>query len=155
MTIKQQLPEILEADRKNTIDNIVAKYPKQSVAWVRGAIVECEATIKNVRGLKTSQNNMINDYSGHISLCAHRDSEIAKLNPENEKDAAEIKSLELRFPPYNVKAMKQQIQQCKEAILRADVVIDTEHQDISTLRELLTKCQQRDSELREFGVTVK
>lgn len=159
---KQQLPEILEADRKNTIDNIVAKYPKQSVAWVRGAIIECEATLTNVRGLKESQNKMINDYSGHISLCAHRDRELTALDNMLKTGGItqgyhdeRAKKLKLDFPPYDVKAMKQQIQQCKEAIVRSDVVIDKEHQDISTLRELLTKCMQRDVELKEFGVTVK
>jgi hypothetical protein len=147
-----QMPAVREADRKNTVENIRAAYPKQSCAWVRGAIRECESTIKNVRGLKEDQQKMIDEYSGHISLCHFRDSEIERLDPE--KDADEIKRLKIKFPPYNVKAMKQQITQCKEAIVRADIVIDKEHADISKLKELLTKCQQRDAELKKHGVTV-
>lgn len=149
---KQQMPKIIEANRRNTVENIIAKYPKQSVAWVRGAIVECELTIKNIRGLKEGQSKMITDYSGHISLCAHRDRELSKLTP-GEDDAA-IRALKMAFPPYNVKAMKQQIRQCNEALVRADVVIDKEHHSISELKTLLTKCQQRDTELKEHGETV-
>lgn len=148
----EQMPAVREADKNNTIENIRAKYPKQSVAWVHGAIRECEATIKNVRGLKDGQQKMINEYSGHISLCAFRDSELKSLDPEKDEDA--IKALKLKFPPYNVKAMKQQITQCKEAIVRADIVIDKEHNDISKFNKLLTECMQRDCELKLFGVTV-
>lgn len=148
----QQMPAIREADKQNTIENIRAKYPKQSCAWVRGAIRECEATIANVRGLKADQDKMISDYSGHISLCAFRDSELARLDAEN--DAEEIKSLKLRFPPYDVKAMKQQITQCKEALVRSDIVIDKEHNDISRFKELLSNCIRRDRELKEYGVLV-
>lgn len=148
----EQMPAIREADKQNTIENIRAKYPKQSQAWVRGAIRECEATITNVRGLKTDQDKMISDYSGHISLCAFRDAELLRL--DSEKDAEEIKSLKLRFPPYDVKAMKQQITQCKEAIVRSDIVIDKEHADISRFKELLSDCIRRDTELREHGVAI-
>lgn len=147
-----QMPQKWQEEKDNKIEAIRAKYPKQSAAWVHGAIKECEATITNVRKLKDDQNKMITDYSGHISLCAFRDSELARLDAE--KDADEIKDLKLRFPPYDVKAMKTQIQLCKEAIIRSDIVIDKEHNDISKFRELLTKIGQRDHELRELGVIV-
>ena len=148
----EQMPAKWAEERDNKVENIRAKYPKQSAAWVHGAIRECEATITSVRGLKADQDKMISDYSGHISLCAFRDTELARLDPEKDKD--EIKSLKLRFPPYDVKAMKTQIRLCKEAILRSDIVIDKEHNDISNFKALLTKIGQRDHELRELGVTV-
>ena len=148
----QQMPQKRQEERDNKVEAILAKYPKQSLAFLRGAIRECEATIKNVRGLKADQEKMINDYSGHISLCAYRDSELKSLDPE--EDAEKIKELKLKFPPYNVKAMKQQIQLCKEAIIRSDVVIDKEHDDIAKFNGLITRCQQRDRELRELGVVV-
>ena len=150
---QEQMPAIKEADRLNQVENVRAKYPTQSVAWIKGAIREAEETIKNVRGLVVGQNTMINEYSAHISLCAHRDTEIAKLDPE--KDTAAIKALKLQFPPYNVPAMKTQIGLCKEAILRSDVVIDTEHTSISDLRELMQKCIQRDALLKSLGEAVE
>ncbi len=148
----QQMPAIREADKQNTIENVRAKYPKQTCAWVRGAIRESEATIVNVRSLKNDQNTMITEYSGHISLCAFRDSEIASLDAVKDVDA--IKALRLKFPPYDVSAMRTQIDLCKQAIIRADIVIDKEHNDISQFNKLLTECIQRDKELAKFGVYV-
>lgn len=148
----EQMPQKWQEEKENKIEAIRAKYPKQSAAWVHGATRECEATITNVRKLKDDQNVMITDYSGHISLCAFRDTELARLDADKDKD--EIKSLKLRFPPYDVKAMKTQIRLCKEAIVRSDIVIDKEHNDISRFKELLTQIHQRDRELKELGVIV-
>lgn len=144
---KLQMPAIDESIKRNKLGNIIAKYPKQTVDWVKGAIRECETTIKKVRNLKSEQQKMIDEYTSHISLCSYRDEEIAKTD-----DDEKIKELNLKFPPYNVKAMEQQIIQCKEAIERSDDVIDKEHNSIAELRELLTVCQQRDKELEPFGI---
>ena len=158
---QEQMPAIKEADRKNQVENVRAKYPTQSVAWINGAIREAEETIKNVRGLVVQQNTMINEYSAHIGLCAHRDTELAALGNMLKTGGIvqsyhdeRAKALKLEFPPYNVKAMKTQIQLCKEAILRSDMVIDTEHKSISDLRELMQKCIQRDALLKSLGETV-
>lgn len=140
---KQQLPGVFEADRQNRVTNIKAKYPKQTVAWIDGAISECNDTIKNIRGLKGSQQKMIDDYTGFISLCKHRDKELKILT-----DPKEIAQLKRKFPPYNVKAMRRQIKQCKEAIERADGVVDKEHASISELNELRVQCVKRDEELK-------
>lgn len=147
---KQQMPMVYANDRENKIANIIAKYPKQTVDWVKGAIRECQDNIGRIRNLVTEQRKMINDYSGHISLCEHRDREISKL--DLDKDAEEIKSLKLRYPPYNVGAMEQQITQCNEAIERSDRVIDEEHNSVSKLRELIQQCMLRDAELKPFGL---
>ena len=48
---KAQWADIQEADKQNTITNIRAKYPTQTVAWVTGAIREAEDTINRVRNL--------------------------------------------------------------------------------------------------------
>ena len=144
---KEQMPVIQESIKRNELGNIIAKYPKQTVDWVKGAIRECEDTIKKVRALKGQQQTMIDEYTGHISLCSYRDKEIAKTD-----DKGKIADLKLQFPPYNVEAMQQQITQCKEAIERSDGVIDKEHNAIADLKKLLTTCQQRDKELEPFGI---
>lgn len=146
---KQQMPEVLENARENKVVNIKAKYPKQTVDWINGAVRECEATIKNVRRLIGEQRTMIDEYTGHISLCRHRDKELMKLN--DVKDADAIKALKKRFPLYNVQAMRDQVQQCNEAIHRADGVIDAEHKSIAELRALLVQCEARDKELKAVG----
>ncbi len=152
---KQQWPDIIQASKDNVVENIKAKYPKQSVAWVNGAIKECGDSIKRVRALSVDQQKMIDDYLGHISLCEYRDKEIHRIEQDTGNDVTtEIKELKLRFPPYNVAAMRTQIKQCREAIVRADEVIDKEHNSIAELRELLVKCGNRDNELRAVGETV-
>ncbi len=153
--VNQQMPEVIETDRQNKINAVKEKYPKQSISWLDGAVNECEATIKNVQRLISEQSVMINEYSGYISLCDHRDRMIAKIE-EKGGDASEIKEqikeLKIQFPPYDVNAMKQQIVQCNEAIERSNDVISQEHESISKLRELKSKCIKRDIELKSLGV---
>ncbi len=149
---QEQIPAVKETIKRNKLGNIIAKYPKQTVDWVEGAIRECQATIKNVRSLMERQQTMIDEYTVHITLCDYRDSEIKKLDGRKNKDKEKIKELRLKFPPYQIPAMKQQIVQCKEAIQRSNEVIDKEHLSISELRELLVKCKQRDEELKPFGI---
>jgi len=140
--VREQIPAVLKTERENAIARIKARYPTQTVAWVDGAIRECEATINNVRKLKGEQQQMIDEYTGHVSLCAHRDKELAKTD-----DPAQIAALKRQFPPYNVDALNLQIRLSKEAIERSDLVIDKEHKSISELRELRTLCVKRDVEL--------
>lgn len=149
---REQMPAVRENDRQNQINAIRASYPTQRINYLKGCVVECKENIKRIRQMKADQEKMVNDYSVHIGLCNHRDSLIAKLDAE--KDKAEIRKLNLQFPPYNVKAMKQQIQQCKEAIIRADVVVDKEFASISELNETIFKCQDRDQKLKQLGVDV-
>ena len=150
--VKEQLPAVHETIKRNKLGNIIAKYPKQTVAWVEGAIRECHATIKNVRALMERQQVMIDEYTGHISLCQYRDSELKKLDGRKNKDKEKIRELRLKFPPYQVPAMKLQIRQCQEAIQRSHQVIDKEHASIFELKKLLAVCQQRDEELKPFGI---
>jgi len=154
---KQQWPDIIKAGKKNAVNNVKAQYPKQTIAWINGAIRECEDSIKRVRDMALSQQTMIDEYTGHISLCEYRDKEVHRIQhsekPDDEKKLL-MKELNLRFPPYNVEAMRTQIKQCKEAIERCSGVVDTEHKSISDLRELLVKCTSRDNKLRAMGEQV-
>jgi hypothetical protein len=150
---REQMPAVIENDLQNQINTIKASYPDKRVPYLKGCVVECKENIKRIRSMKADQEKMINDYSVHIGLCDHRDRLLADLHPEKDKD--EIQKLNLQFPPYNVKAMKQQIRQCKESIIRADVVIDKEFASISKLNEVIFKCQERDQKLKQLGVDVE
>lgn len=143
---KQAMPDFLKSERQNKVEGIVASYPKQSVAWIDGAVRECTKNLSRVRELVERQNKMINEYMGHISLCRHRDKLLAKTF-----DADAVKELKKEFPLYNVKALRQQVKQCREAINRAEVVIDKEQESISDLRELRVKCVERDEKLAELA----
>ena len=151
---KQQWSEKQAEDIRNKIEDILGRYPTHRVTYLESRIAECQDNIVRVRKLKAEQEQMINDYAGHIGMCNHRDRELEKLDPDNPVDAAAIKDLKRRFPPYTVEAMKQQITQCKEAILRCDVVVDAENKSIAELNGMLALCKQRDSELKQFGVKV-
>jgi len=146
---KLQMPTILADARDNKIVNIKAKYPTQSVPWINGAIREANDTIRRVRDLISRQRTMIEEYTGFISLCRHRDKALLKLDTDASED--EIKSLKKQFPLYDVKAMRQQIQQCNEALYRSDKVIDQEHDSIAMLKELMVDCKKRDAELKALG----
>lgn len=149
---KQQWSQVQADNARQEVDNILAEYPSQSISYLEGRVRECFDTIERIKKMKADQQRMIDEYSVHIGLCSHRDREIAKLDPV--KDEAAIKALRLAFPPYDVDAMKQQIEQCKEAILRADTVIDAEHESIVEMKQLITKCEQRDALLAPYGVKV-
>ncbi len=151
---KQQWPMIKKANKKQEVENILGKYPKVKTVYLLSRITECEENIKRIRELINSQNTMINEYSAHISLCKFRDDQLKQLNPDTEAEVVQIKALKKQFPPYNVEAMHDQIKLCKEAIERSDVVIDTEHNSIAELKEVITKCHQRDAELKPYGVTI-
>ena len=149
---KQQWPEKHAEEVRNKIEDILGRYPKPRVDYLTGRIWEAQDNIKRVKQLKVDQEKMISDYSVHINLCDYRDREIDKLDPVLDKK--EIRELKLKYPPYNVKAMKQQIEQCKEALIRCDVVVDTEHASIAEMTGVLALCNQRDAELKQFGVKV-
>ena len=149
---KQQWSQVQADAARQEVENILAEYPSQTIAYLNSRVRECHDTIERIKKMKADQQRMIDEYSVHIGLCSHRDREIAKLDPV--KDAEAIKKLRLDFPPYDVGAMKQQIEQCKEAILRADTVIDAEHASIVEMKQLITKCEQRDALLAPYGVKV-
>lgn len=147
---KQQWPSILEDNRRQEADNIAAEYPKTSIKFCMARIEECEQNIQRIRELKSGQNKMINEYTSQISLCQFRDSQLAKLNAETDK--AQMDKLKQDFPAYDIEAMKQQITQCEEAIVRSDEVIDKEHASIAELKELIAQCKVRDEKLKPYGV---
>lgn len=141
-----QLPAVNAAHKKNQIEDVKGKYPPQSIAWIDGALRECKGNMHNVRQLAADTQAKINEYSGHISLCKHRD----KLLNET-KDPDEINKINKQFPPYNVKAMKDQIRQFRTTINECDTVVDKEQDTIRELMELRRVCVERDQKLAALG----
>jgi len=151
---QQQWSKIQTDCARQEVENIIGAYPKTTIAYLESRVAECHENIKRIHELIADQNTMINEYSTQIGLCAHRDAEVAKLNPDWPADKEQIKALKLQFPPYDVKAMKQQIEQCKEAIIRSETVIDTEYNSISEVRDAISQCCERDRALEPYGVKV-
>lgn len=144
---RPQLKDVLATQKINKINDVLAKYPKQSAAYLKGRIAEAEENARRIAAMKARETQVISEYSGLIALCEHRDREIEK-NPSRKQEML------LQFPPYDVPAMRLQIEQCKQSIARGDAVIKREYESVAELRELLGLCEQRDAELRALGATV-
>lgn len=154
---QQQWPAKVAEVKRQEIEKIIAEYPKQKISYLQSRVYECEDSISKIQKLKADQSAMINDYTSQIGLCKFRDREIAKLEQTcTSKDVLKqsIAELKRKYPAYDVKAMEQQIEQCKEAIERADNVIKEEYDTIADLKELITHCKIRDDKLKPYGVKV-
>lgn len=148
---KQQMPKVLKTDKQNKIDAIKAKYPKQSALYLRSRITECEENVQRIMKFITDMNAKIAEYRGQIVMCEMRDKQMETLDPDNDRDKEIIKDLKFRFPPYNVPAMEQQILQFQEAIDRSEAVIKQEYASIGEHKEIVSLCDQRDLELKQYG----
>lgn len=151
---KAQLPEAIETDRKNKIEDILAKYPSQRVSYLKSRIQECHDNVARIETIRGQQNVMIAEYTTHITMCKFRDEEIAKIAEDDPDKKLKLSGLMKRFPPYNIEKMKLQIQQCTESIERATEVIAREYTSIAEFSEVLGLCVKRDAELKQYGVRV-
>ncbi len=146
---RQQLPLVLDMDRRNQIENIIVGSPKQDVSYLKARIAECLDSIGRIGDLKTRELALIAEYTGHITLCRYRDDLL-----EKETDPDRIREIERKFPPYNVEKMEQQIEQSKASIARAEAAIEQEHASIRELNAVVGKCEVRDQRLRALGVRI-
>ena len=112
-------------------------------------ILQRQTNIAKFDGIRNQTSGQINQYKVLISQCEIRDRELAKAKSEREK-----KGIKKKYPPYDIKAMEEQIEQFRESIARFDKAIDKEHQSIAEITERIVMCRQRDKELRRLGVKV-
>ena len=147
----QQWPSAVASNAQQEIENLKSQYPKGSISYYNSRRAECFENIKRVQDLKTQQDTMIEEYNGHIALCKHREKLIADIDPE-DRDA--IKAVNKQYPPYSVKAMEQQLVQCREAIQRCDDVVAAEYDSISELDKAIERCKMRNVELQKLGADI-
>lgn len=76
------------------------------------------------------------------------------VEPEVRAKYEQIKSIRVKYPPYNREAMDAQIEQFREGIQKSDDVIKEEYHSIAEFTGVLSLCRQRDKELRNLGVKV-
>jgi phage shock protein A len=74
--------------------------------------------------------------------------ENAHLAPANK--LARAKEIENRFPPYNVKALRQSIQEKRTQIADLERQTKKLNRDITHFQQLAKQCEQRDKELDEL-----
>lgn len=143
-----QIPAARKAELESKRAAIRARYPRQSVAYLEGRIREARANIKRISDFRDQQRRRGTEYAAEIGLCRQREKLEAAIpndDPERERKLAELRK---QFPPYNVAAMEQQIEQFDEAVRRCDGVIAQENASIAELSEVLALVRRRDEELR-------
>lgn len=145
---KSGLAEFIKTDKETQRNNIAAKFPKHKIEFLKAQLKECRGNIKKIKGYKQKLKDDIAEYRQLIKDCAFREAELAKYNSENPEDAPKMKELRLKYPPYNVEALQQQILQFEEGIERCDEVIESDFHSISEIEKVLTLVEHRDKELR-------
>ncbi len=145
---KEGLADFLKTDRETKENNIKAKYPKVSAEYIHGVLKELKANVKRVRKMREDLKGQIFEYTTLIAQGKIRDSQIEMFNKNNPEDAEKIKQLLKQYPPYNIQALEDQINQFEQSIKRCDSVIDKEYDSIAEFTKNLALVQQRDLELK-------
>jgi len=145
---KEGLVDFLKTDKETKVNNINAKYPKVSEEYIRGTLKELNTNIKRVKNMKKDLQGNISEYRALITEGRFRDVQIEQLNKDNPEDAEKIKQLLKQYPPYNIQALEEQIEQFEQSIERCDSVIEQEYKSIAEFTKNLALVQQRDRELK-------
>jgi hypothetical protein len=77
------------------------------------------------------------------------------IEPEVIAKYEQIKSIRVQYPSYDKVEMQKQIDQFRDAILKADDVIKQEYESIAELTGVLSLCKQRDEQLKALGAHIK
>lgn len=149
---KAQIPGVMAINLENLAEQIRASSPKHDVGYLVGRINEAESNITRFKMAIADTASKADEYTATIALCKHRDMMIGTI-PEDAPDRkAQIRALEKQFPPYNVEKMQEQIGQFRESVARFEQAVEQERASITELREVLTLCKKRDSDLKKLGV---
>ena len=151
---KMQIPLVLDNERKSKINNILKTYPSQRVDYLEARIKEAEKNINKIQNQRVEMNAKISEYNSLITMCKFRDDEISRISDDDSEKESKIKDLYKRFPPYNVEAMETQIKQFQDTLEVGESVIAKEHADINEMRELVSLCRKRDSDLKSLGAKI-
>lgn len=147
---REGLSAFLKTDKETKKNNILAKFPKHKADFLESQVKECKNNIKKIKEFKSSLKDKITEYRQLISDCDFREKEIEKYNKDNPEEAKKIKELRLQYPPYDVDALSQQIDQFHEAVDRCDEVIEQEYESINEIHQILVLVKQREMELRNI-----
>lgn len=144
---KEGFYEFLKTHKQTLISNIEAKFPSHKEEYLNSRVIECERNIKNIKNFKKELKDKIAEYNRLIKDSMFRDKELSKYDINNEADKKFIKELKLKYPPYDVDALNQQIEQFTESIDLCDSVIEQEYDSMSEIKELLALVKQKNKEI--------
>ncbi len=148
---KEGLVEFIKTDKLTKSENVKAKYPKHKIAYLESRIKECEQNIVRIKEFKNELKGKIATYRQLIKDCDYRKQELDKYDADSPQDAKVMKELRLKYPPYDIGSMEQQISQFEDGIDRSDDVIEKDYNSIAEIRQVLGLAEQRDKELKSIG----
>ncbi|MDB4490055.1 hypothetical protein N9045_00925 [bacterium] len=147
---RQGLAEFIKTEKQTKVNNIKAKYPNVSEAYIEAALKELKNNISRVKQMKNGMKDKIAEYSTLVTQSQVRDAQTAQLSKDNPAEAKQIKELLKKYPPYNVKALQDQIEQFEQSIDRCNSVLEREYESIAEFRGTLALIKQREIELRNI-----
>jgi len=157
------LPEAIENEHQQMIEEVLARYPRVTVEYLDGRIAEAQRSMSDFINTRKKTRTKIGEYRALIQSCEGRKTlrevepqidEIA-ANPDLEKDQKMrlIRELKQDCAEYDVPSMIEQIAQFEDNIERLDDAIQKENDSIAELRETKGRISIRDSQLKALGVT--
>jgi hypothetical protein len=119
--VKMQMPLVEDTIRQNKIEDLIAKYPKQSVAYLQSRMEECKLNIDQQTGFKGEMGLKIQDYQGKISMDGYRDTQLKTLDPDGSlcklmgaNGAERIRAKEQNREPVLTEVTEAQIAQYEQ-----------------------------------------
>lgn len=154
---KEQLADAIETERLNAIAEINAQYPHQRVDYLSARINECEENKNRMRKMIAETHGRIQEYRGLIMQCDMRDKLLQDLDDEpkhlrtGDEYKAKRREILSHWGRWDAEALRQQIEQDKEAIERFEDVIKKEDESIKEHSEVISLCRERDKKLARLG----
>lgn len=159
---KEWLPIAMDVERQNKIENILASYPRVTMAYLEARIRECKTAIKDFKRVRDETQEEIGRYRALIQQSEGRPS-LRSIEPRidevanndalsHEEKVAVIKQLKQDAAQWDIENLQVQIEQFEENIRRLDKAMDQEQDSLSDLYETKGKIMARDLELRALGV---
>ena len=147
---REGLAAFINTEKETLRNNVSAKFPKHKKEFLEAQVRECRGNIKRIKNFKQKLKEDILEYRQLIKNCDYRENELAKYSKDNPDDADKMKELRLKYPPYDIDALQQQIVQFEEAIERCDDVIEQDYDSITEIQQILVLVEQKERELKNI-----
>ena len=124
---KVGLKEFLQTDKETKKNNIIAKFPKHKIKYLKTQIRDYKIKEKRIKKNKKK---------------------LTQCDKDSISGKEKIKEINRKYLPYDVEALEQQIVQFEEGIDRCDNTIEQDHNSIVQIERVLALVEQRDKEVR-------
>jgi phage shock protein A len=151
LSVREQLPDAIETQRLNAIEDVKARYPRQSVGYLEARVREALSNITKFRQQKSLIQSQRSSYLPILARAREREKQENLIEADDPERAGKIQALHREFNPYDVAGLEQQLRQFDESVERFEGTITEEQDTISELRELIGQCKARDQELARLG----